>query len=179
MIRLTGFGPFGEVQANPSERLVRAFAGRQVAGHPVEVRVLPVRWRDGLDDALRGPAPSLLLGFGVAVDRPGVQVERWGTPVREGRDIDHQLPGPAPHPDPVQATVDLARLAAALDAEISDDAGTFLCNAWAHQVVSRAPCPAVFVHLPAAGLHPDRLLRGLRAYLSGKSSPGSQPPRGL
>lgn len=166
MIRLTGFGPFGDVADNPSSALVLAVAGRVVAGHRIESRVLPVRWRGGLDGALRGATPILLLGFGVAVDRLAVTVETLGTAQRRKADALGQPPVPASFDHPVPSTVDVARLCEAFGATPSDDAGTYLCNAWAHTVVSHAPCPAAFVHLPPDGMAPDHLLRGLRAYLA-------------
>lgn len=171
MIRLTGFGPFGAVRDNPSAALVRALAGRTIAGHRVEVHVLPVRWRGGLDRALAcapsDPVPVLLLGFGVATTRTGIEVEAAGIRAREGLDADGQPPPPAPDgPDRVDATIDVARLARCLDAGVSHDAGTYLCNAWAFEVVARAPCPAAFVHIPPGSADPAEIAAGVAHYLA-------------
>ncbi len=173
MIRLTGFGPFRDVVDNPSSRLVLALAGRSIAGHRVEARVLPVRWRDGLDGALRGDTPALLIGFGVATRRTRVAVEALGTPHREGTDVDGALPSPSrvQAGDHVPATLDVSQLAAGLDADVSQDAGTYLCNAWAHDVVAQAPCPAAFVHIPPAGLAPERLASALATLLGAAPRP--------
>lgn len=165
MIRLTGFGPFGDVLDNPSATLVRALAGRSIAGHAVDARILPVRWSDGLDAALAGPTPALLLGFGVAVSRDTVQVEAVGTRHRERADIAGREPSDVDGPERVAATVDVPRLAACLGATVSHDAGSYLCNAWAWTIPQRTQAPAAFVHLPPQGADPDGLAAGIARYL--------------
>jgi pyrrolidone-carboxylate peptidase len=59
----------------------------------------------------------------------------------------------------------VTRLAEALGATCSDDAGGYVCNAWLHRVASTLAVPVGFVHVPAEGLPPDRLLHGLSALL--------------
>jgi pyroglutamyl-peptidase len=39
---LTGFGPFGNVVSNPTERLIAHFARKEIPGHDLTARVLPV-----------------------------------------------------------------------------------------------------------------------------------------
>lgn len=173
MILLTGFGPFLDVPDNPSARLVRAVHGRAVHGHGIHTLVLDVDWQRALPQvvsAARATRPALILGFGVASRRTGVQVETRGVATRSGADIHGHTPtGPWPPPDTVDATADVARLAEALSATLSTDAGTYLCNGWLHQVVPQVQAPATFVHLPPAGMDPHRLLTGLARYLT--SSP--------
>lgn len=165
MILLTGYGPFGDVHDNPSARLVRAVHGLSAAGHRLHALVLPVSWAQGpsaVVSAVRALRPAVLVGFGVATTRSQVQVEAIGTGLREGVDVDGKPPPPADL-STVSATVDVARLAQALDAGVSQDAGRFLCNAWIAEVTPNVPCPAVFVHIPPDGMAPSRLLRVLDA----------------
>lgn len=166
MILLTGYGPFGEVRDNPSAALVRSVQGMSAGGHRLHALALPVSWRDGPSEVLRvasEQAPALIVGFGVATLRTRVEVEAQGTGAREGVDVLGQ--GPPPSTDEViPASVDVAALARLLDANLSTDAGRFLCNAWIAQVTPAVACPAVFVHLPPDGMAPERLLAALDAW---------------
>lgn len=136
-ILLTGFEPFGGAAGNPSGRLVRQVAGEMsVAG-----RVLPVdsaRIGDCLRESLLELRPDLLLCVGVA-GRPVVSVERVAINVLDFRIPDnggHQpcdapvVPGgPAAYLATVPVKAMLAALTSAgVPAEISNTAGTFLCN---------------------------------------------------
>jgi pyrrolidone-carboxylate peptidase len=108
---------------------------------------------------------SLVVGLGVATGRPRVCVERIGRFVAVGRpDVDREVyPGLAQRE--VRASIDCEALAMALDAELSDDAGTYVCNAWLHRVAAELPVPVGFVHVPAASISPHRLLQGLAALV--------------
>lgn len=165
MILLTGYGPFGDVHDNPSARLVRAVHGLSAAGHRLHALVLPVSWAYGPStavSAVRAHKPVVVVGFGVATTRTRVHVEALGTGQCEGIDVDGKAPPPSDD-HTVAATVDVVRLADALNAGISHDAGRFLCNAWITQVTPNVACPAVFVHLPPEGMAPSTLLRALDA----------------
>lgn len=171
MILLTGFGPFRDVVDNPSAALVRAMDGRVVAGHRVVGLVLPVRY--GVAPrltALRAAAldPVLVVGFGVATQRDGVEVETVAHGRCEGEDVAGFVPPVDPiGPASVDATLDTARLAALLGAGLSQDAGAYVCNRWLYDVPRAVAAPAGFVHLPPAGLDPDLLGEALTHYLAG------------
>lgn len=170
MILLTGFGAFRDVDDNPSARLVRALHGTAIAGHRVEARVLDVRWGDAVRatlDAVAELQPALVLGFGVATNRDRVEVERWGHGAKEGADVDGREGDGGDRDDVVEATVDVDRLATCLGAGVSEDAGAYLCNAWAHDVVGALDVPAAFVHVPPGGAEPADVARALAAYLRG------------
>ena len=63
-----------------------------------------------------------------------------------------------------------------LDAVPSDDAGTYVCNAWLHQVASGLEIPVGFIHIPGSGLEPERLMKGLEALiLAIPCLPGARP----
>jgi pyrrolidone-carboxylate peptidase len=57
------------------------------------------------------------------------------------------------------------RLARALGAVLSDDAGRYVCNAWLHRVASALDVPVGFVHVPAEGIAAERLLDGISALI--------------
>jgi len=183
MILVTGFGAFSDAPTNPAETLVRRLTGRRVLGETVLCQVLPVSYWRGPGEALALAAllqPRLVVGVGVAVRRSVVSVEVTARPETdpEKPDVDGQIPGHLkPGPDQVRATVDVSRLAQALDAELSEDAGDYVCNAWLYRVVLGLPqVPVGFVHIPPTGLDPDLMMRGLAALiptLAGSGRPSS------
>jgi len=179
-ILITGFGPFLEVADNPTAAIARAVDGRTVAGHPVVGRVLPVTYAGGPPQVValaRALDPVLIVGLGVARSRARVSVERVG----------RRALGPAPDaegscpadlgagPEVVAATLDPVALARALGADLSDDAGGYVCNAWAWVVPQRCAAPAAFVHVPPCGLDPELLLAGLAALLSDPQGSSTAP----
>lgn len=178
MILLTGFGPFLDVADNPAARVVRALDGRRLAGETVIGRVLPVSYRRGPAETVavaRRLEPRLVLGLGVARSRGRVTVERVGRPdVGAAPDVDGERPARL-GAGLVRATVDVDRLAAALGAEVSDDAGDYVCNAWLYRVASTLDVPVGFVHVPVRGLDPDRLARALLTATGRPRGAGARP----
>jgi pyroglutamyl-peptidase len=166
---LTGFGPFPGVDANPTESIVRALDGARVGAAVVVGRVLPVSYRRGPDAAIaaaREVGASVVLGLGVATGRVRVCVERVGIHVHRGRpDVDEQVITGLSAAERVHATIDCEALAKALDADLSDDAGAYVCNAWLHKVASTLTVPVGFVHVPAGGISSRRLLQGLEVLV--------------
>ncbi len=66
------------------------------------------------------------------------------------------------------SNMDVERLAAALGAGVSTDAGRYVCNAWLYQVAAALPDRLVgFVHVPPAGVELARLLAGVASLLEG------------
>ena len=172
MVLLTGFGPFLDVRDNPSARLVRRLHGRRVAGETLIGRVLPVSFERAPEETLavaRGLGARLVLGFGVARGRGGVEVERLGRPgVGDAPDIDGCCPTSLGAPGhPVSATVDVEALAAGLGAVLSEDAGRYVCNAWLYRVTHALEVPVGFVHLPPSGIAPEQVAGALARLLGG------------
>jgi pyroglutamyl-peptidase len=173
VILVTGFGPFKSVVDNPSAVVVRQISGARVAGRTVVGLVLPVSFAraPGLVlDAARRLDVELVVGFGVATSRDRVCVERRAVRPSGSRspDVDgvsdHRVDGP----DIAPATADAASLASAMGATLSDDAGTYVCNAWLYEVSLGLPhLPVVFVHVPPAGVEAPRVLDGLAALVAG------------
>ncbi len=111
--------------------------------------------------------PVIALGFGVAVARDQVTVERQARrSVGERPDAWGEVLALPRGPRHVPVSVDAQRLATALTAGHSDDAGDYVCNAWLYRVLRGEPGVAWgFVHVPPEGLEPTRLLEGLSRYL--------------
>lgn len=180
-VLLTGFEPFEAAQINPSWEAVRALDGwvLDAAHGPVQVRArrMPCAFGaalDALDEALREWPPQLVIALGQAGGRSAFTPERVAINVDDGRICDNLgcqpidqpvVPGgPAAYFStlPVKAIVQAVR-AAGLPAEVSNTAGTFVCNhlfyGLMHRLAQRADAGlrGGFIHIPylpeqAAGL---------------------------
>ena len=170
---LTGFGPFGNVVSNPTERLIQRFATETVPGHRLTFCALPVSFARAdalLQSALTAggengrPFENVLM-LGVAAGSSRWRVERLG----RNRD-DPRLPDAdgfsSPHrailpdgPKTLASTFPVETILAALHAGgipavLSEDAGSYLCNhvlfttlEWLRRTGSTAR--AGFLHVPA------------------------------
>ena len=164
-ILVTGFGPFPGVDDNPTAALARAVDGQHLGEVEVVGRVLPVSFARGPDLAIsvaREVGAELVVGLGVAVKRSQVEVETvavcaWS----ESPDVDGVCDAALSGPNEVRATLDTMRLADALGAGLSSDAGRYVCNAWLYRVTSALDVPVGFVHVPSEGMPVETLLRGL------------------
>lgn len=182
-ILLTGFGPFLDVEVNPSGELARWADGRRFGERSVIGRILRVAFA-GLPDELERavtdcPAPPCAL---VAL---GVQREAWWRFERRARrplssvkfDVDGALASGFDAHTPAterRTGFDLERLAGAvvrlgLPARPSDDAGGYVCE-WCYDHLlahgERLGVPALFVHIPPhAAFNQDVQERALEALL--------------
>jgi pyroglutamyl-peptidase len=165
-ILLTGFGPFANVERNPSELIVERLDGASIDGHEVVGRVLPVSAAatpGAVRAALEETAPALALMLGVAPGRAALAVERVAVNVLDFADPDNDgaLPVDVPiDPDgpvayfatlPLREIVDSWRHAG-IPGYLSDTAGTYLCNCamyTALHATARGQTPVGFVHLPS------------------------------
>lgn len=174
-ILLTGFGPFGRHARNASEEAVRRLDGVEVEGFVLRALPLPVQFERAtaaLEEALESP-PVAVLACGVH-DEPGglFRLELGAKNERHYAiaDVDGQVVqdgvvevgGPAV----VYSTLPVAAIkqtldAAGLPAELSDDAGRYLCNAVFYWVARRVT-PAGFLHVPSALDRVDDVVRALR-----------------
>ena len=167
-VLIAGFGPFDGVIDNPSAAIAEALDGCVFEGVAVVGREMPVSHRRSIEVCAMAQAsvqPVAIIGIGVALSRTVVTVEDWGSrPIASGReDVDgHVAPTlELPGPDRRQSTIDAAELARLLDAELGDDAGTYVCNSWLYQAVGAFDVPVGFIHIPPNGLDPAKLLRAL------------------
>ncbi len=163
---LTGFGPFPGAPRNPTAYVVERIVARADLGLRAEIvaRVLPVTWAaiEALPALLGEVAPDAVLMLGLARRARSIRVEcRAHAHVlaaavdATGRHGPRALsPEPAP---PLPATAPVRTLCRAirargLPAELSNDAGAYLCNAaFRRALEGTGGHPVAFLHLP-----PDR-----------------------
>jgi pyroglutamyl-peptidase len=167
MILLTGFEPFGGEITNPSWTAVRdAAAILRAEGHDVETVELPCVFGDSLralEEALDRYTPGLVVCAGQAGGRPRVSLERIAINCDDARIPDNAGMAPVDEPVvtggpaayfstlPVKAAL-AALLSAGIPAEISQTAGTYVCNhvfyGLMHALRLRPGTRGGFVHVP-------------------------------
>jgi len=165
-ILLTGFTPFGDETINPSWEAVRVLHDREIAGHRVVARLLPTVFaasRRELEAAVHEIQPTILLGVGQAGGRSRLSIERVAINVQDARLPDNE--GAQPIDEPVMpvgpsayfSTLPIKAMLAALQsaglpAEVSNTAGTYVCNHVAylmlHLATRAAGARAGFIHIP-------------------------------
>ena len=175
LILLTGFDPFGGDTQNPSWLIAQALHGQHIAGHVVVAAHLPTVFDEALQRLRALVAqhqPALTLCLGQAGGRSALSLERIGININDARIADnrgHQpidtpvVPGgPAAYFSnlPLKAML-RATLRAGVPCEVSQTAGSFVCNHVLYGLMHLLACgpgPAgarggfVHVHwLPAQG----------------------------
>jgi len=164
-ILVTGFSPFPGAPINPTERLMHRLP-RQLSngqsGAEFIFRVLPTTWvarEDVTARLLSEIEPDAVVHFGVDGSRRTINIETRAVnrATRVRPDAAGKKPaGPVLTPGTVQyRSVTLparplrnAALSAGAPAEISTDAGTYLCNATLWDTLGSG-IPAIFVHVPS------------------------------
>lgn len=170
---LSGFGPFGTVISNPTERLVRHFARAGDPGHRLTALRMPTSFQRApamIGAALRsarqkGDPFGAVLMLGVANGATGWRVERQGMNATSagradadgfdpcGEPLDEAGPAELPVTADVERIVDAIR-SAGLPVEASDSAGIYVCNAVLYRTLRLVgacdqPPIAAFLHVPA------------------------------
>jgi pyroglutamyl-peptidase len=164
---VTGFDAFADLERNISERVVRALPDAWRGRVPLRTAVLPTIYDvagERVEDLIAAHQPEAIVLLGVARSRRGIQLERVALNlddsdtadnaqgVRAGRMID------AAGPVGYWSTLPLAAMHSRLEemgvpVEISNHAGTFLCNHVfyaARAAIERdgLAIPCGFIHLP-------------------------------
>jgi pyroglutamyl-peptidase len=166
-VLVTGFESFGEHAINPSALVANAFDG-------VVLPVSYARAADALQVAIDDADPEVVLCFGLADKRTKISVERFAHNLDEASTIDNdEAPGSGKEIDPAgplafRSTLPVDEIAAALEAEgipaeVSRDAGGFLCNHVFYVLMQTLDPKRIggFIHVPPAYvLPPDDLVRG-------------------
>ena len=156
-ILLTGFGPFPGIEVNASARLAGLLARRARRRWPharVTSAILPTEWRRGPDRLAvlwETLTPEVALHFGVSTHAIGLDIEIVGrnacTNHEDARgahplSILHAEDGPETYSSTFPAREIVAALAArGIPGCISDDAGTYLCNAILYRSLRHAASP--------------------------------------
>ena len=166
---ITGFGPFGDVLNNPTERIVNHFSSARVPGHELTTAVLSVSFQRA-DEMIRGLLregdfdAALLLGVarnvpnasGFRLDDAARNVDRARIP-----DCDDCSPYDVPivtgGPSALRSMYDTGSMREALadqgfDVAQSDDAGGYVCNhtyyAALHEIAgSNLRTRCLFIHV--------------------------------
>lgn len=165
-VLLTGFEPFGGETINPSREVVRNLHGTVIRRHRIEGAVLPCAFRDSLPmlrRLIRRHDPAVVICLGQAGGRTAITPERVAINLDDARMPDNvgQQPvdrpvvrgGPAAYFStlPIKAMVRDMQ-AAGLPAEVSQTAGTFVCNhvfyGLMHALRDRPGVRGGFIHLP-------------------------------
>lgn len=189
---LTGFDPFGGDPLNPSWLIAQALHGQRMGGHVVVAAQLPTVFGKSLErltELVHAQQPALTLCLGLAGGRGALSMERIGININDARIPDNTggqpidtpvaADGPAAYfaSLPIKAML-RAVLRAGVPCEVSQTAGTFVCNHVLYglmhllaQGVGPAGARGGFVHVPwltgqgAPHLPLRDMVRGVHAAL--------------
>ncbi|MES2423770.1 MAG: pyroglutamyl-peptidase I [Pseudomonadota bacterium] len=168
-ILLTGFDAFGGDSVNPSWQVAQALQGKRISGHRVVAAQLPTVFGESLALLLRlveQHQPAWVVCTGLAGGRNAVSLERIAINLADARIPDNA--GAQPKDEPVVpsgpaayfSSLPVRAMLEALEgegiaAEISQTAGTFVCNhvfyGLMHHLAGQPgnkPCRGGFIHLP-------------------------------
>lgn len=168
VVLVTGFEPFGGEALNPSAEICNRLP-RSIAGMRVETCLVPCEFRHSIEvvaEAIDRHRPLLVLSLGQAGGRSRLGVERVAINVDDARIEDNAGERPIDEPIasngppayfatlPIKAMV-AAMHAAGVPAEVSNSAGTYVCNHLMYGVLhfiaaSGADARAGFIHVPYA-----------------------------
>lgn len=141
-VLVTGFDPFGGDSLNPSWQAARALHGRQIAAHRVVAAQLPTVFGQSLKvlgALVREHRPALVICLGLAAGRSAISIERVAINVNDARIPDNAGRQPidativSGGPAAYFSTLPIKAMRAAIEAkgipaEVSQTAGTFVCN---------------------------------------------------
>ena len=164
-IIVTGFDPFGGETINPSIECVKALP--EIEGVELIRLELPTVFKESakrLNEVINDVKPDAVLSVGQAGGRPGITMERIAINVDDARIPDNisqqpideaiQEKGEAAYFTtlPIKRIVKAIR-EAGIPAEVSNTAGTFVCNHIMYQALFAAtkavkPFKAGFMHIP-------------------------------
>jgi pyroglutamyl-peptidase len=192
IVLVTGFEPFGGSADNPSWLAAQALHGRDVAGHRIVGATLPTVFGDAitkLRELLLRHKPALVIATGQAGGRVAISLERVAINVNDARIPDNAGAQPVDTPViegappayfttlPIKAML-TAMLDAGIAAEVSQTAGTFVCNHVFYGLMHElATSPGLagtrggFIHvpwLPAQGqpsMPLDKIVAGLQVAI--------------
>jgi pyroglutamyl-peptidase len=165
-ILLTGFTPFGNEDINPSWEAVRLLHDKHIGGHHVVAQLLPTAFEEShkaLEQVMQDMRPAIIIGVGQAGGRSRLSIERIAINVQDARlpdnagaqpiDVPVVTDGPAAYFSTLPIKAMLAALQAeGIPAEISNTAGTYVCNHVAylmlHLAAKQRGSRAGFIHIP-------------------------------
>jgi pyroglutamyl-peptidase len=190
-VLLTGFQPFDGAAENPSRRAVLTLAAEAPPpGTRIVAEILPVSYAHAgaaLHAAVQRHRPDILIATGLAGGRAEISVERVAINIDDARIADNDgerridtpviEAGPAAYFGtlPIKAVASAIR-AAGVPAQVSQTAGTFLCNHIFYRAchlaaTERPSMRAGFLHVPwlpeQAAEHPGEPSMALSDIVAG------------
>ena len=181
---LTGFGPFLDVEENPSGLLAEAIGRDAPPGLDIKAAVLPVAYkgvgaklRELLDEEEREPA--LILGMGVH-GGSSFRLESRASAVLSSSKLDNDgVLGSAVSPlsageratrVDMEMAAELLTGVARTEVEISTDAGGYVCECTYHAILSEAlriDSRGLFLHVPSLDVIPlTEQIEVVRSFLA-------------
>lgn len=195
VVLVTGFDPFGGETVNPSWEICTRLP-KSIAGMRVETCRVPCEFRRAIEvvaDAIERHRPAVVVCLGQAGGRTHMSVERVAINVNDARigdnagaqPIDEAIApgGPAAYFStlPIKAMA-IAMRGAGAPAEVSNTAGTYVCNHLMYGVLHhlagvRGAARAGFIHVPYAeeqvtdqpgrpSLSLDTMVKGVQAAIA-------------
>ena len=168
VVLVTGFDCFGGETMNPSWEICKRLP-REIAGMRVETCLVPCEFRRSIEvvaEAIERHRPSIVLSVGQAGGRSRLGVERVAINIDDARIPDNSGAQPVDEaiasngPPAYFATVPVKAMARAIraagvPAEVSNSAGTYVCNHVMYGVLhflaaSGRKARAGFIHVPYA-----------------------------
>ena len=164
---LTGFEPFLKFKSNPTEAVVKELHGEAIGEFQVAGKIYPVafeRISKMIADDIREEQPDVVVCLGLAGGRHNIHLERIAINCIDGRPDNHGFhPNgekiDAAGPDGLFSTLPLKAYEAALQAaeipaQISNTAGTYLCNNVMYSALNYIQSAGLdtsagFIHVPA------------------------------
>ena len=192
-VLLTGFDPFGGESLNPSWQAVQSLHHKRIGGHKVVAAQLPTVFDTSLRELarlLREHKPALVVCVGQAGGRAAISLERVAINVNDARIPDNAGAQPVDTavldggPAAYFTTLPIKAMLQALQgdgiaAEVSQTAGTFVCNhvfyGLMHELATRRGFKRTrggFIHVPwlpgqgQPSMATQELVRGLQLAIA-------------
>src|SRR5690606_1641495 len=165
---LTGFEPFLTFSINPTEQIVKELDGLVIGDYKINSTVLPVDFEKAgveLLELITEVKPNAIISLGLAGGRFKVTPERIAININDGEkdnkgnirmDEPIEANGEAAYMStlPIRKMVD-SLISSGLPAEISNTAGTYLCNhvmytTLHYAATNKLTIPAGFIPIPAS-----------------------------
>ncbi|MGE7112600.1 pyroglutamyl-peptidase I [Lysinibacillus sp. NPDC047702] len=166
-ILLTGFEPFLDYKINPTMQIVEALSGKEMDGYEIVGRILSVDFQQSanqLKQYIDAVKPQIIISLGLAGGRYKITPERIAINVKDGEPDNNGYTPVDESIDENDADAYLTNLPIrnmvnrlqkeGFPAEISNTAGTYLCNNIMYEGLVYAKqnekVKAGFIHIPAS-----------------------------
>ncbi|MGM0421400.1 MAG: pyroglutamyl-peptidase I [Bacillota bacterium] len=166
-VLLTGFDPFNEEKVNPAGEVIKRLAGREISGYELDTLEVPTVRQKSLrqiEAKIDEISPDMVISIGQAGGRAAISVERVAINIDDYRIEDNEANSPVDRPInpdgpaayfatlPIKAMVKAVQ-DIGIPAEVSNTAGTFVCNHVMYGVLDfiarkNLDILAGFIHIP-------------------------------